>query len=120
MRPSRLILVVLAALLATAQGAAAPRPRIIGGVDAAPGAWPAQVSVRINPGGGVTSSCGGTRRHAFGHVGHNGDSATLTLKLTKRAKAALRNRARATISVVTTLKAGSVTLPGKAPVSVRR
>ncbi len=47
-------------------------------------------------------------------------SATLTLKLTKRAKLALRNRERATISVITTLKAGSTALPGKAPVSVRR
>ena len=45
---------------------------------------------------------------------------TLTLKLTKRAKLALRNRERVTISVVTNLTAGSVTVPGKHPVSVRR
>lgn len=47
-------------------------------------------------------------------------SGTLTLKLTKRAKRALRNRERATISVITTLTAGSETLPGRNPVSVRR
>ena len=45
---------------------------------------------------------------------------TLKLKLTKRAKLALRNRERVTISVVTNLTAGSVTVPGKHPVSVRR
>jgi len=44
----------------------------------------------------------------------------LTLKLTKRAKLALRNRERVTISVVTNLTAGSVTVPGKHPVTVRR
>ena len=47
-------------------------------------------------------------------------SGTLTLKLTKRAKAALRNRERVTISVITTLTAGSITLPGRHAVSVRR
>ena len=47
-------------------------------------------------------------------------SSTLTLKLTSRAKRALRNRPRATISVITTLAAGNVTLPGKKSVSVRR
>jgi hypothetical protein len=45
---------------------------------------------------------------------------TLTMKLTKRAKLALRNRDRVTLSVITTLTAGSETLPGKHPVSVRR
>ena len=45
---------------------------------------------------------------------------TLRLKLTARAKRALRNRARATISVSTTLTAGGDKLPGKHPVSVRR
>jgi len=45
---------------------------------------------------------------------------TLTLKLTKRAKLALRNRERVTMSVITSLTAGRVTVPGKHPVSVRR
>ena len=45
---------------------------------------------------------------------------TLTLKLTARAKRALRNRQRVTLSVITDLRAGSVRLPGKHPVSVRR
>jgi hypothetical protein len=45
---------------------------------------------------------------------------TLTLKLTKRAKLALRNRERVTMSVVTNVTAGSVTVPGRHPVSVRR
>ena len=45
---------------------------------------------------------------------------TLTLKLTSRAKRALRNRPRVTISVITQLTAGSVRLPGKQTVSVRR
>jgi len=47
-------------------------------------------------------------------------SGTLTLKLTPRAKLALRNRDRITMSVITTLRAGTATLPGKNPVSVRR
>jgi secreted trypsin-like serine protease len=47
-------------------------------------------------------------------------SATLTLRLTTRAKRALRNRERATISVITELRAGSVRLPGRDRVSVRR
>jgi secreted trypsin-like serine protease len=47
-------------------------------------------------------------------------SGTLTLKLTTRAKLALRNRDRVTMSVITNLTAGSVKLPGKSPVSVRR
>ncbi len=45
---------------------------------------------------------------------------TLTLKLTKRAKLALRNRERVTLTVITNLTAGNVTMPGKHPVSVRR
>ena len=45
---------------------------------------------------------------------------TLTLKLTSRAKRALRNRPRATISVITELTAGSVKLPRRHAVSVRR
>ena len=47
-------------------------------------------------------------------------SGTLTIKLTKRAKRALRNRERVTMSVHTTLTAGSTTLPRRSPVSVRR
>ena len=46
--------------------------------------------------------------------------ATLTLKLTRRAKAALRNRGRATISVSTTLTVGGATLSRRHAVSVRR
>ena len=45
---------------------------------------------------------------------------TLTLKLSARAKRALRNRPRATISVITELRAGSARLPTKHTVSVRR
>lgn len=45
---------------------------------------------------------------------------TLTLKLSESAKLALRDRERVTISVITKLTAGSETLPGKHPVSVRR
>jgi hypothetical protein len=44
----------------------------------------------------------------------------LTVKLTARAKAALRNRDRITMSVITNLTVGGVTTPGKHPVSVRR
>jgi hypothetical protein len=47
-------------------------------------------------------------------------TATLTLKLSARAKRALRNRRRVTISVSTDLTAGSVKLPGRQAVSVRR
>jgi trypsin len=47
-------------------------------------------------------------------------SGTLTIKLTRRARLALRNRSRATLAVVTTLTAGRVTLPGRNAVSVRR
>ena len=47
-------------------------------------------------------------------------SATLTLKLTRRAKLALRNRERVTISVVTTLTSGGTSRPGRYAVSVRR
>ena len=47
-------------------------------------------------------------------------SATLTLKLTKRAKLALRNRSRVTLSVVTTLTAGGTVLPVRSSVSARR
>ena len=46
--------------------------------------------------------------------------ATLTLKLTARAKRALRNRPRVTISVITSLTAGGTKLPGRHAVSVRR
>lgn len=62
MRSPRLLLVLLAALLTSAPAAAAatPQPRIVGGSDAAPGAWPAQVSVRVAIGAGRTRSCGGT------------------------------------------------------------
>jgi len=45
---------------------------------------------------------------------------TVTLKLTARAKRALRNRSRITLSVISNLTVGNVTMPGKHPVSVRR
>ena len=61
-RSPRLIILLLAVLLGTAQSApaATPQPRIVNGVNAAPGAWPAQASVRVNVGGGFTADCGGT------------------------------------------------------------
>ncbi|MDP1848997.1 MAG: serine protease, partial [Solirubrobacteraceae bacterium] len=60
--PRLIIGLLLAVLLGTAQAApaATPQPRIINGVNAAPGAWPAQASVRVDVGGGFTSDCGGT------------------------------------------------------------
>lgn len=45
---------------------------------------------------------------------------TLTMKLTQRAKLALRNRERVTLSVITNLTVGAEQTAGKHPVSVRR
>jgi hypothetical protein len=75
-------------------------------------------------------SLGPVSARRFG-LGRRGTSVTIgsgtarlpqidTGTLTKRAKLALRNRERVTISVVTNLTAGSATVPGKHPVSVRR
>jgi hypothetical protein len=70
--------------------------------------------VRLGTGRRSVTIASGTRRLTAA------GSATLTLKLTKRAKLALRNSSRTTISVITTLTAGNTKLPVKNTVSVRR